>query len=43
MNSGIQLMQKKLIKSLFAKIRHGGLRVRYWDGEEADYGDASPT
>lgn len=43
MNLGIQLMEKQLIKSLFAKIRHGGLRVRYWDGEEADYGDASPT
>lgn len=43
MNLGIQLMEKQLIKSLFAKIRHGGLRVRYWDGEEADYGDAAPA
>jgi cyclopropane-fatty-acyl-phospholipid synthase len=43
MNLGMQTMEKKLIKSLFAKIRHGGLRVRYWDGEEADYGDAAPA
>lgn len=43
MNLGIQLLEKQLIKSLFAKIRHGGLRVCYWDGEEADYGDTAPT
>lgn len=43
MNLGMEIMEKQLIKSLFAKIRHGGLRVRYWDGEEADYGDAAPA
>lgn len=43
MNIGIQFMEKQLIKALFAKIRHGGLRVSFWDGEEADFGDAAPA
>jgi len=40
--AGTPLMQKQLLKTLFGKIRRGGLRVRYWDGEEADYGDGAP-
>ncbi|MDT8903715.1 class I SAM-dependent methyltransferase [Anaeroselena agilis] len=43
MNLGMQVMEKQLLKNLLGKIRHGGLRVRYWDGEEADYGDAPPA
>jgi len=37
------LIPKQAIKAFFAKIRRGGLRVRYWDGEEATYGDAPPA
>jgi cyclopropane-fatty-acyl-phospholipid synthase len=43
MNLGGQLVEKHLIKAIFAKIRGGGLRVRFWDGEEADYGDKAPA
>ncbi len=32
-------MKKLLVKAFFEKIRHGGLKVVYWDGEEVDYGD----
>lgn len=35
-------MKKLLLDSLFAKIRHGGLKVAYWDGEEINYGDVLP-
>ncbi|WP_425058069.1 Cyclopropane-fatty-acyl-phospholipid synthase [Sporomusa carbonis] len=40
---GMPLLQKQILKGLLGKIQHGGLRVRYWDGEEADYGDTAPT
>lgn len=40
--AGMPLMQKQLMKTLFGKIRHGGLRVRFWDDEEVDYGDTAP-
>lgn len=40
--AGRPLMQKQLMKTLFGKIQHGGLHVRFWDNEEADYGDAAP-
>lgn len=32
-------VKKLLVKSLFEKIKQGGLKVTYWDGEEAEYGD----
>lgn len=35
-------MKKEFIKSFFEKIRHGGLKVVYWDGEEDNYGDQIP-
>jgi cyclopropane-fatty-acyl-phospholipid synthase len=35
-------MKKALIKSFFEKIRHGGLKVIYWDGEEISYGNQTP-
>ncbi|BBB92047.1 MAG TPA: class I SAM-dependent methyltransferase [Methylomusa anaerophila] len=38
----LPFLQKQIIKALFGKIRRGGLRVRYWDGEESDYGDTAP-
>jgi cyclopropane-fatty-acyl-phospholipid synthase len=36
-------MHKQILQMVFEKIQYGGLRVRYWDGEEVDYGDTSPT
>ena len=36
-------MKKTLIQSFFRKMRHGGLRVVYWDGEEVSYGDQMPS
>ena len=35
-------MKKMLIKSFFEKIKHGGLKVVYWDGEEVKYGNQAP-
>jgi len=35
-------VKKALIKSIFERIKYGGLRVVYWDGEEVLYGDQSP-
>ncbi|MBP2653957.1 MAG: cfa [Firmicutes bacterium] len=35
-------MKKALIKSIFERIKYGGLRVVYWDGEEVLYGDQPP-
>ena len=35
-------MKKALMKLFFEKIRHGGLKVVYWDGEEVCYGDQTP-
>ncbi|MBP2650432.1 MAG: cfa [Firmicutes bacterium] len=35
-------MKKALIKSIFEKVKYGGLRVVYWDGEEVVYGDQQP-
>jgi cyclopropane-fatty-acyl-phospholipid synthase len=35
-------MKKEFIKSFFEKIRRGGLKVVYWDGEEGSYGDQIP-
>ena len=39
---GTMLFQKELLKTLFGKIRYGGLRVLYWDNEENDYGEETP-
>lgn len=36
------LLQKKFMKMLFGRIKCGGLKVRYWDNEEAEYGDRAP-
>lgn len=36
-------MKKTLIKSFFKKVRRGGLRVVYWDGEDVSYGDQKPS
>jgi cyclopropane-fatty-acyl-phospholipid synthase len=36
------LVQKNLIKSFLGKIQLGGLKVRFWDGEEANYGNSPP-
>lgn len=41
--AAVPAAQKKLIRILFGKIRHGGLKVRYWDDSEEVYGDAAPT
>lgn len=35
-------MKKVLLKMIFGKIHHGGLKVVYWDGEEENYGDQAP-
>lgn len=35
-------MKKALIDAIFKHIRHGGIAVRYWDGEEVDYGNSKP-
>jgi len=35
-------VKKALIKSIFERIKYGGLRVVYWDGEEVLYGDQPP-
>lgn len=35
-------MKKTLIDTIFKQIQHGGLAVRYWDGEEVHYGDTEP-
>lgn len=34
--------QKRMIHKLFGNIQQGGLRVQYWDEEEADYGCSTP-
>jgi cyclopropane-fatty-acyl-phospholipid synthase len=36
------VLQKQLVKRIFENIHKGGLKVRYWDGEEIDYGDSPP-
>lgn len=36
-------MKKMLIKSFLEKMKHGGLKVVYWDGEEVSYGDQAPS
>lgn len=35
-------MKKLLLKQLLHGIKHGGLKVTFWDGEECVYGDAPP-
>lgn len=35
-------MNKQVLKAFFGKFVHGGLRVRYWDGEEKEYGLEKP-
>ena len=35
-------MNKLLMKKLLNGIRHGGLKVTFWDGEECVYGDVLP-
>lgn len=40
--NGISFLEKQVVKTLFKKMKNGGLRVRYWDGEEAVYGDTLP-
>ncbi|MBM7624517.1 class I SAM-dependent methyltransferase [Sporohalobacter salinus] len=35
-------MRKKLLKSFFKQLKHGGFKVIYWDGEEIEYGDDEP-
>lgn len=36
-------LQKQILKILFSRIKHGGLKVKYWDGDTANYGDAIPA
>jgi len=36
-------MNKLIIKKLLNGIRHGGLKVTFWDGEECVFGDVSPA
>lgn len=36
-------MKKELLQTLFKKITNGGFIVKYWDGEEVNYGDCEPT
>lgn len=36
-------LQKQMLKILFSKIQSGGLKVKYWDGEIANYGDEIPA
>lgn len=36
-------LQKQMLKILFGRIKHGGLKVKYWDGETANYGNAIPA
>lgn len=35
-------MIKKIADSLFSKIKSGGVKVRYWDGDVATYGPDAP-
>lgn len=35
-------MNKLLLKKLLNGIKHGGLKVTFWDGEECVYGDVAP-
>jgi len=35
-------VKKAVLDSLFARIKHGGLSVIYWDGEEVNYGTDVP-
>lgn len=36
-------MQKDVLNQLLKAIRFGGLTIRFWDGEEVNYGDSQPT
>lgn len=36
-------MLKFIVDNMFKRIRHGGLAVQYWDGEEIHYGDIKPA
>jgi cyclopropane-fatty-acyl-phospholipid synthase len=36
-------MKKTILESVFQSIHHGGLKVRYWDGSESQYGNSEPT
>lgn len=36
-------MDRKRIHQLLSQIRYGGLAVRYWDGQECQYGPDPPT
>ncbi len=36
------MLEKRLFDSIFKKIRHGALKVRYWDGDERTYGIGTP-
>ncbi|MDU2065711.1 MAG: cyclopropane-fatty-acyl-phospholipid synthase family protein [Sporomusaceae bacterium] len=40
--AGIAFFEKHAIKNLFEKLEHGGIRLRFWDGEETIYGDVLP-
>ncbi len=36
-------MKKAMLETVFQNIHEGGLRVRYWDGTEFQYGNSEPT
>lgn len=36
-------MKKALLNAVFASIKNGGVKVVYWDGEEACYGNEAPV
>lgn len=36
------MLEKPFLKTVLSKIRHGGLKVTYWDGETATYGRDKP-
>ncbi len=38
----VSKMNKLLLKKLLNGIKHGGLKVTFWDGEECAYGDVAP-
>jgi cyclopropane-fatty-acyl-phospholipid synthase len=35
-------MNRAVLDTFFSRVKEGGLSVRYWDGEEARYGDREP-
>jgi len=37
---GTSLLEKQILNTIFEKIEHGSLGVRYWDGEEIAYGQS---